>query len=110
MRVVAMSLSLLMLSPVMARSALASEPASQATPAQRSSSTAQPKPTASAAQAPQAAKAEELTAAEKSLLAQGYKLRLVDGQKRFCRRETVLGSNLERTVCTTAAQIAESQQ
>ena len=110
MRFVAMSLSILMLSPVMASRALASEPASQATSPETSSSASQTKSNASAAQASKIAKPQELTAAEKSLLSQGYKMRLIDGEKRFCRKETVLGSNLERTVCTTAARVAESQQ
>lgn len=107
MRFVAMSLSIMMLSPVMASRALANEPSSQTTHTQKISTTSRAKSTTASAQA---AKAGELTPAEKDLLAQGYKLRVVDGQRRFCRRQTVLGSNLERMVCTTGAQAAESQQ
>jgi len=109
MRCVAMSLSILMLAAVVASRGLANEPVSQATPPERSSSTSQTKSN-SVARAPKIAKPQELTAAEKNLLSQGYKMRLIDGEKRFCRKETVLGSNLERTVCTTPAQVAESQR
>lgn len=101
MRTVAMLLSLLILSP-----AMADVPSPAATSSQTSSPSAS-KPTASPAQS---AKSEELTATEKSLLSQGYKLRIVDGEKKFCRRETALGSNLERTVCTTAARAEQSRE
>jgi len=84
---------------------MADVPSSIATASQTNSSSA-PKPAPASATAN---KSEELTATEKDLLSQGYKLRIIDGEKRFCRRQTVLGSNLERTVCTTAAREREAR-
>lgn len=105
MRLFVLSLSLSMLLSVVSGTALANEPAASAASAQTSSAS-----TKATAPSAQAAKVEELTAAEKDLLAQGYKLRIIGGQKRFCRRQTVIGSNLERMVCTTGAQAAEARQ
>jgi hypothetical protein len=105
MRSVAISLSFLMLSSVAAGTAMADKPASQASSAQSSSASTAKTTTPSS----QPAKDQELTAAEKDLLAQGYKMRMNDGQKVFCHRELVLGSNIEKTVCTTAERQAEAR-
>lgn len=105
MRLVAIVLSFSILLPVAASRAVANEPASKATPTQASSASA-PKSTAKSP----SANGQELTAEEKDLLSQGYKVRMVKGEKHYCRRETVLGSNLERMVCTTAAQAAQARQ
>jgi len=101
MRYVAMLLSVFMLA-----AAMAGEPPPAATSAQASSASSA-KPAAATAQP---AKAEELTAEEKDLVAQGYKMRMVDGERRFCRKQTILGSNLERNICTTARQVAEARR
>ena len=100
MRLIAIILGLWLLGP-----AMADEPSSQQTkPTQARASTH----TTSASGQPD--KSQELTEADKRLLSQGYKLHIVNGEKRFCRKERVLGSNLERNVCGSAEQFAESSQ
>jgi len=100
MRIVAILACLSVVSPAIV---LADSPPSNAASAQ-SSSTSASKPAAASADA------QALTDDEKRLLSEGYKLRIMDGEKRFCRRESVLGSNLEKTVCTTADRVARSRE
>lgn len=91
---------------------------SQAAPAASPSTpAASPSPPAGSQPAPapatsstvaHATNSQELTPAEKSLIAQGYKLQVKDGQRTFCRREVALGSHFEKKVCGTAEQLADS--
>jgi hypothetical protein len=73
-----------------------------------SQNTAAPQPAAPAA-APAAAKTDpnkpEITAEDKDLLARGYKLKVRNGDKWFCKREAELGSHVERENCNTAESI-----
>ncbi|HTT01527.1 MAG TPA: hypothetical protein VMG11_05500 [Steroidobacteraceae bacterium] len=55
-------------------------------------------------------KAQALAVDDKRLISEGYKMTYINGQKVFCRREPVLGSNIERKVCGTADQLAQSRQ
>jgi hypothetical protein len=105
MRIVAMLMSGLMLSAIVANQAMADKPSSATTSAQGASASSK-----SATSTTQSAKSDELTPVEKDLLAQGYKIRVIDGEKRFCRKEAVLGSSIERTVCATHAQLTQARQ
>jgi hypothetical protein len=57
-----------------------------------------------------AASTQELTPDEKRLISAGYHMQVVDGQKQFCRREHVMGTNIEHKVCGTAEQMAQATQ
>lgn len=49
-------------------------------------------------------------ALDKSLRAQGYKPRDVNGTLRYCKSEQQLGSRFERQVCGTAEELAFAEQ
>jgi hypothetical protein len=53
---------------------------------------------------------DELTSFEKVLLSEGYLSQMRGGRRYFCRRQAVLGSNIEQKVCRTEEQIRASQQ
>jgi len=106
--------------------AVADEPASRVVPAQSSSaataaqstSTSTPAQTISISTSTAATPGAQsdkvpvpaLGVDDKQLLSEGYKISYVNGQKVFCRREHVLGSNLEKKVCGTAETLATSRQ
>lgn len=80
--------------------AIADPPSTE--PAQPAASAAAASPSASqapkAAPAPSATPADTEDALEKHFRAEGYSVRMHNGEKLFCRREEVLGSRLEGKV------------
>ncbi len=97
-------------------------PASAPTAPVSLSATASPEdPAAAAEQAKAEAKAKaeaqakadadaKAKAIDKSLRAQGYKPRDVNGTLRYCRSEQQLGSRFERQVCGTPEELAFAEQ
>jgi hypothetical protein len=85
------------------------EPASSVTADSAASSTARPK------EAPSAETADERSTREKAedeaLVREGYKIKVVDGEKRYCKKDSVLGSRLNtRTICWSAEQIRANKE
>jgi hypothetical protein len=107
-------LALMILSPVRADSP-SPESASAAssvssTSAAAAISAAAPTAATSTTTSAHASNPQELTPDEKRLISAGYHMQVVDGQKQFCRREHVMGTNIEHKVCGTAEQMAQATQ
>jgi hypothetical protein len=106
-------LALLILSPAWADSpspgatAAASSASSTSAPAATSAAAATAASTSTSAHA---SNPQDLTPDEKRLISAGYHMQVVDGQKQFCRREHVMGTNIEHKVCGTAEQMAQATQ
>jgi len=84
-------------------------PSATASPADTPPVTATPPATATSNPAHSAAgepNAEQL----RQILAQGYRREKHGGETLYCRREQVMGSRFEKTICKTAYQIAEQTQ
>jgi colicin import membrane protein len=99
----------------------AATPAATAAPASLSTAASPEDPAAAAEQAKAEAKAKadaqakadadaKAKAIDKSLRAQGYKPRDVNGTLRYCRGEQALGSRFERQVCGTPEELAFAEQ
>ena len=98
----------------------AAQPAA-AVPASATTAAPPEDPTAAAEQAKVEARAKadaqakadadaKAKALDKSLRAQGYKPREVNGTLRYCRGEQQLGSRFERQVCGTPEELAFAEQ
>lgn len=73
----------------------------------RTESPSQPTPDTEAA----AEAAERQKLEDEALRKEGYKVTEVKGEKRYCKKETILGSRLNsRTVCWTADQIKANKE
>ncbi|HSY04468.1 MAG TPA: hypothetical protein VK803_00865 [Steroidobacteraceae bacterium] len=89
--------------PTASAPAPAASPAPAATPA--------PATQASSASPAAAAAAPEVDPREKRLLSMGYKPQMVHGEKRFCKRETVMGSRTDMVSrCGTVDQLTAETQ
>jgi len=58
--------------------------------------------------------ADQRSAREKAedaaMIKEGYKIKVVDGEKRYCKKDSVLGSRLNtRTICWSAEQIKDNR-
>jgi glucose/arabinose dehydrogenase len=92
-------------------SAFASEPAQEvaqaptaAAPASATPATEAPKPAATATANNTSAKSEP------TKVPAGYKVKVVDGETRFCRKDVPLGSRFPTEVCMTQAQYQEQER
>jgi hypothetical protein len=81
-------------------------PAADAAPSRTAARSDEAAPPESADQRSAREKAED-----ESLVKEGYKIKVVDGEKRYCKKDTVLGSRLNRrTICWTAEQIRANKE
>jgi glucose/arabinose dehydrogenase len=94
--------------------AFASDPAQEvaSAPAAAAPTVAPATPAAPATQAPQpASTATNATAkSEPTKVPAGYKVKVFDGETRFCRKEVPLGSRFPTEVCMTQAQYEEQER
>ena len=93
--------------------AFTSEPAQeapQAPAAATSASPATPAAPATAASNPAATAAATKAKSEPTKVPAGYKVKVVDGETRFCRKEVPLGSRFPTEVCMTQAQYEEQER
>lgn len=89
--------------------AFATEAAREAAPAAPTAAPATP--AASATAAPQPTATATATAKnEPTKVPAGYKVKVVDGETRFCRKDVPLGSRFPTEVCMTQAQYQEQER
>jgi glucose/arabinose dehydrogenase len=95
-------------------SAFASEPAQEVAQAPTTAAPAPATPATPATEAPKpaaTATASNATAKnEPTKVPAGYKVKVVDGETRFCRKDVPLGSRFPTEVCMTQAQYQEQER
>jgi hypothetical protein len=70
----------------------------------------QPSPEPKTAAASEKALKTPLTKQERGLIAAGYKVRVRDGERQFCKTDTALGSRLNtNTICGTADSLTQAE-
>jgi hypothetical protein len=104
------SASLCLASEPPAESQSASAPTAEpASPATADAAARQSDAQASAETADQRSAREK--AEDEALVKEGYRIKVVDGEKRYCKKDSVLGSRLNtRTICWTAEQIKANRE